>query len=206
MTKITQFLSGSNFNQVNTSLEMNKNKLLEVLMDVPEVFQRDLTIRLSDENSVSIFIIGINGLIDHSAVQEQVIAPLLSSTIKNDEDLLLAIKKNLYVNNINEESELSQCILKLMKGSIILLINGLSKALVIDVEKSETRSIDEPPTGTVVRGSREGFVESAHTNVNLLMKRIAHPNLKHKIITLGEFSQTNIIVTYIEDIVEMSLV
>lgn len=206
MTKITQFWNTSKSNQISTSLEYNKNNLLEALVDVPEVLQRDLSIRICEENSVSIFMIGINGLIDDNVVQEQVIAPLLSSTIKIDEDLLLAIKKNLYVNNVNEESKLNQCILKLMKGSIVLLIDGLSKGLVIDIKKSETRSIDEPPTGTVVRGSREGFIESAHKNINLIMKRIAHPKLKHKTFTIGEFSQTNIIVTYVEDIVEMSLV
>src|SRR5699024_2436098 len=67
-------------------------------------------------------------------------------------------------------------------------------------------SIEEPPTGTVVSGSREGFVENLGTNISLLRKRIAHPNLKFVTYTIGEFSQTDIVVTYVEGIADPKVV
>src|SRR5699024_1144745 len=44
------------------------------------------------------------------------------------------------------------------------------------------------------------------TNIALLRKRISHPNLKLRSYTLGEFSQTDIAVAYVEGIIDPQMV
>ncbi len=206
MTETTQFWKANQTILVSDKIEENKKVLFHTLSNISKVFQRDFTINVKDGKAISLFIMGIDGLIDDDIVQKQLIAPLLSLKLSNGEDYLISIKKSLYVNKVDEEEHLNECILKMMKGSVVLLINGISIGLVIAAEKSETRSIEEPPTGTVVCGPREGFIENVHTNIALLQKRIANPNLKHKMFIIGEFSQTNVAITYIEGIVEKSIV
>ncbi|WP_397346722.1 spore germination protein [Paenibacillus polymyxa] len=41
----------------------------------------------------------------------------------------------------------------------------------------ETRAVSEPTTQTVVRGPKEGFVESLFTNISLVRRRIKSSDL-----------------------------
>jgi len=68
------------------------------------------------------------------------------------------------------------------------------------------RGLAEPPTGQVLLGPREGFVENIDTNLAFIQKRIKHPDLKLKTLTIGKYTQTKVVVTYIDSIAEPSII
>ena len=69
-----------------------------------------------------------------------------------------------------------------------------------------TRSLTEPPTGQVLLGPREGFIEDINTNVALIKKRIKNHDLQWTELTLGQYTQTKILVAYIKSIADSSVV
>lgn len=68
------------------------------------------------------------------------------------------------------------------------------------------RSLTEPPTGQVLLGPREGFVESIETNVALITKRIKSKDLKWVELTIGRYTQTKVKIGYINSIADPSVV
>src|SRR5699024_10429146 len=54
----------------------------------------------------------------------------------------------------------------------------------------------------VVRGPREGFVETIGVNTSLIRRRIRSPKLKMKSMQAGEYTKTRINLAYVEGIVD----
>ena len=89
---------------------------------------------------------------------------------------------------------------------IRLLSEGFDKALIISTKGWDKRSISEPQTESVVRGPREGFTENFRTNTALLRRRIKSPNLRMDHLTIGEKTDTNVCVAYIEGVADPGIV
>lgn len=95
---------------------------------------------------------------------------------------------------------------ELLCGTMLLIIDGVSDLAVLDVRRYVTRGSEEPTLEKVTRGSRDGFVETALFNVNLIRRRIRDPNLRFESLKVGLRSKTDVVVGYIEDIADPSLV
>ena len=67
------------------------------------------------------------------------------------------------------------------------------------------RSVDEPWKDRVLRGSRDGFVETIVSNVALIRRRIRDPRLCVEILHAGIKSRTDISVAYLEGVADMKL-
>lgn len=66
--------------------------------------------------------------------------------------------------------------------------------------------VEEPKTESVVRGPREGFVESLGTNTALLRRKIKNTQLKFEKITVGKQTKTDICIVYINGIANEKIV
>lgn len=95
---------------------------------------------------------------------------------------------------------------QLLSGTMLLLVDGIQSIVVLDVRQYITRSSEEPALERVTRGSRDGFVETALFNVNLIRRRIRDPALRFQALQVGRRSKTDVLVGYIEDIADPSLV
>lgn len=94
-----------------------------------------------------------------------------------------------------------------MSGTVCLLVDALSgKALVIDVRKYPSRSIDEPSNDKVLRGARDGFIEAVKPNVCMIRRRIRDTNFTAEKITVGTKSKTDIALCYIEGVADTKYV
>lgn len=95
---------------------------------------------------------------------------------------------------------------QLLSGAMLLLIDGMQEITVLDVRQYVTRGSEEPALEKVTRGSRDGFVETALFNVNLIRRRVRDPKLRFEALQVGRRSKTDILVSYIKDIADPSLV
>ncbi|WP_026583417.1 spore germination protein [Bacillus sp. J33] len=94
----------------------------------------------------------------------------------------------------------------MLYGNIIIVFKGLGKAISLSVPSSEDRSITEPSTQTVIRGPKDGFVESISTNVSLIRRRVKNRNLRFEKFTIGSETHTSVYISYMEGISNVKIV
>lgn len=102
--------------------------------------------------------------------------------------------------------DLEEAIVELLSGPVLLFIDGEKKALVLDIRQYPARSPDEPDIEKVTRGSQDGFVETLVFNVTLIRRRIRDPRLRTEIFRIGSRSLSEVVLIYIEDIVNPAIV
>ncbi len=86
----------------------------------------------------------------------------------------------------------------ILSGVLCLIVEGFDRAVMIDCRKYPARSVEEPEKYKVLRGSRDGFVETLVSNAALIRRRIRNPQLSFEIYTVGEASQTDVCICYME--------
>lgn len=89
----------------------------------------------------------------------------------------------------------------ILNGNVVIFIGTTIKAVISEVRNLPTRSIAEPDTEKVVRGSRDGFCENIAINIGLIRRRIKTGNLRTKLYRVGSVSKTYVTLVYLEDYV-----
>ena len=92
-----------------------------------------------------------------------------------------------------------------LSGDGVFLLSGEDGYLIVNARKYEKRAVMEPPTETVIRGPREGFVEDIKTNLSLLERRFKTPDLCIERLTIGRQSRTSVAVVYLGTVADKSL-
>lgn len=91
---------------------------------------------------------------------------------------------------------------RVLSGVPILMIDGYSEMLATDFRTYPGRSVDEPEKDKVMRGSRDGFVETVVFNTALVRRRIRSTDLVMEMHTVGKSSRTDVVIAYMGDRVE----
>ena len=76
--------------------------------------------------------------------------------------------------------------------------DAFTNALLIDSRTYPARSVEEPEKDKVLRGSKDGFVETVIYNTALIRRRIRSTDLRMEMMNAGESSQTDIVLCYME--------
>ncbi|MFS0637882.1 spore germination protein [Mesobacillus foraminis] len=154
----------------------------------------------------------INGLTDKELTGHLVIEKLMADASTLDHDywsphqLGTFVKEHLLtIPHIEMITELQKLFSFLLSGQTIVLIEGWAMACACASQGGEVRSISEPSTETSVRGPKESFTESLITNTSLVRRRIKSPNLWLENKKLGNITQTQIGIMYINGVVNEKL-
>ena len=171
----------------------------------------DLIIRefkIGSQQQVKAFIMMISGLVAETSVNENLMKPLLffSKDINKDNAINIVKESGLSVTNIKETLTIEETIDSVLSGDTALFIDGVSTALIVSLRGWESRSVEEPKTEAVVRGPREGFVESLGKNVTLIRRKIKNPNLKFEQMKIGRQTKTDVCIAYIKGIAHEKIV
>ena len=110
-----------------------------------------------------------------------------------------------YVEVSQEEDPQAACT-AILSGNLGLFVQGFCACALIDIRTYPARSVEEPEKDKVLRGSRDGFVETEVFNTALIRRRIRDPRLVMSILTAGESSHTDIVLCYMEDRADLELV
>ncbi|MGN1149049.1 MAG: spore germination protein [Lachnospiraceae bacterium] len=90
----------------------------------------------------------------------------------------------------------------LLSGVFVLFIEGYTQAILIDSRTYPARSVEEPEKDKVLRGSKDGFVETIVFNTALIRRRIRSTELRMEMMSAGKSSKTDIVVCYMESRVD----
>lgn len=186
--------------RVSHILEANKIAIKNILSNFSDLIMRE--VKITNNPNFSALLVYLNNMIETKLIEEAIIEKLTS---KREEYTYNPGTKEYskYLFGIRDEDihiEMSSVLDSILSGKLILFIDGLEEAMVLNISKPPTRSIEEPQVETVIRGPREGFTESMTINLSLIRKKIKSINLKMETFKLGWETKTDITIVYLSNI------
>ena len=118
---------------------------------------------------------------------------------KDSESLSRDAMPYVEVELLSDREEIEKNILS---GVMCLFIDGFDKCFAIDCRTYPMRSVQEPEKDKVLRGSKDGFVETIVFNTALIRRRIRSTQLRMEMLQAGKTSHTDIVLCYMEDRVD----
>ncbi|WP_449537377.1 spore germination protein [Ferdinandcohnia sp. Marseille-Q9671] len=104
------------------------------------------------------------------------------------------------LNNAKQEIEE-----KIFSGELLVFHHNSNDLFFIPVSKIPKRSPEESNLESSIRGPRDGLVENISDNMALIRQRLKTSSLKSIEFSLGERSRTKIVLLYIDDIINPSV-
>ena len=140
------------------SLTKNLDTLKKMFSSSADFTVREM--KLSTQNPVKAAIITIEGMCSKDVIALSVINPLLaySFTETSSDKILDEIKSSVLTSSeIVEFNTFDEAVMFSTSGFALLAVDGTDRMLAIGVQGFSFRSVSEPESEVVQRGSREGF-------------------------------------------------
>ncbi len=122
--------------------------------------------------------------------------------LEKTEDLSDFVHKFITYTEVDVYQKTDDVVIELLSGKSVFLVDGFAGAIVIDLRDYPARGVEEPEKERVMRGSRDGFVETLIFNTALIRRRLRDPKLVVELVKVGERSQTDVAIVYVEDLVK----
>ncbi|ASK63195.1 spore germination protein [Virgibacillus phasianinus] len=103
---------------------------------------------------------------------------------------------------LGHNQDLNKTIDLVLGGPIALVVEGIDEIIMIDARTYPVRQPAEPDLERVVRGSRDGYVETIVFNTALTRRRVRDKTLRMEYLQVGRRSKTDIALCYIADIAD----
>ncbi len=103
--------------------------------------------------------------------------------------------------------DLDLMITMVLAGATLMIAEPFGpSALIIDSRTYPARETAEPEGDRVMRGARDGFVETLIFNTALIRRRIRNPKLTMEYLSIGRDSKTDVVISYMSDRADMAYV
>ncbi|MCD4839570.1 spore germination protein [Neobacillus sedimentimangrovi] len=198
-------------NQALASDETNKNvepNIMENIEILKELFKdcSDIVLRPFLAGRKKAYLLFVDGFINTLAVELNGLRQLLDELQGERVTAEILKEKMISISSIDETTELDEVVSNVLKGNTVLLVDGVSTAIIFDAKGGDRRTVSEPTTESVVRGPREGFTERIRTNTALVRHKIRSNRLKILARDIGEETKTQIAILYVEGLAAPELV
>ena len=141
-----------------------------------------------------------DGLTSSEKIIEGITKPMLRFDDKLPEkDTIKFISTEIICSTeVKTETNLNLAIENMLRGCVLVFIDGIEECIVVGMQNIPGRSIDEPNYEVQENGSREGFVEILKTNMTLVRKRLVNLNFKIEVLEVGVSTKTKIALCYMD--------
>lgn len=174
-----------------------KDKILKLFNKDADIKTREFLISNS-----KIYLFYIDCLIDNELVSNGILSAIKDAKIEKSTDIIKTLNEKIIctstVKIIEKEDEIRE---EIFNGSVVIATDKEQKYLSVSSAGYSKRSIAEPPTSSVVRGPREGFIEDLNTNISLLRRRLKTPSLAIKRLKVGKRTNSDIALMYLNGVV-----
>lgn len=104
-------------------------------------------------------------------------------------------------------ADISHMVQMVMSGGTLVLGSTFGReAILLDTRTYPARETAEPEGDRVMRGSRDGFVETLIFNTALIRRRIRNPSLTMQYFKIGRDSGSDVVLCYMNDRADVSYV
>jgi spore germination protein len=193
---------------LSRNLKQNMNSFRSIFHQAPDIVFYEFT--LYDGRDACL--IYCEGIVDSQHVDSHILEPLTKARMTKLQNAQRRLstsqldKEYIAVAESEEIYNLGQGIEALMRGLVVLLVDGDSTAIGSSAVKRKDRAIEEPNTESVIRGPREGFTENIGTSISLIRRRLPTPDLVMESITIGLYSKTKVVLFYVDGLVDPEVV
>lgn len=187
---------------LSSDLDENLEVLRSMYQDCFDVVFRTFLI----SGQTKAILVYIEGLSNIEEIDKHVLAPLMSETEGKDRSPREMLEKKVHLSKIKDVRTFADCIENISGGHPVLFVQQEACGLALGLAKWEKRSIEEPQAESVVRGPREGFVETLGVNTSLLRRKIKSPALKMQSMKIGRYTDTSVVIAYIEGLADQTLI
>ncbi|MBD8521369.1 spore germination protein [Lysinibacillus fusiformis] len=194
---------------LNTSLAKNIKVIQNTLGHSNDIIIREITIGEDEPHRLAI--ISIDGLSDKTMISDSVIDKLMANIEEEQEIEITTINQYvrssyLTVGDVMNIENFTSLYYAILNGETVILLDGFAEGIITSTKSAKDRAVTEPSTESVIRGPRESFTETLRTNTALIRRKIKSPNLWIKSRVIGEVTQTDVAVMYINGIASDKIV
>ncbi len=174
-------------------------KTLDSILNVENNF--DIIKREMEINSQRVTMYYVDGFVT-SAIMQKLIMHL--TTIKDfgngrEGAVESFVKSSVPSVEVDAVYDFDTIVTMVLSGCSAILAQGFGKgAVIVDARSYPARVTEEPGNDKVMRGARDGFVETLIFNTAMVRRRIRDPKLTVKYANVGEMSKTDIAIVYID--------
>ncbi|MGG6312708.1 spore germination protein [Paenibacillus macerans] len=181
------------------SLDEKVALIREALGNSPDVVVRKLVGR--ESGRADLLVCYIDGLVDQKLLSELIGDIEGGIPEECTEHPAGELANSITTGNVQQASSQGEMIAGILAGAAAVLIDGVQGALIASIPGGSRRSVEEPSSQTVIRGPKEGFTEELSTNMALLRRKLRTPDLRFENRIIGSYTQTRVVVAYIQGIV-----
>lgn len=190
--------------KITTDLDENMKTIKDVLGNPADLVVRELIIGEIETRAAIVY---LSGITEEDLLNDNIMKAIQQNLKRFDDDLLENIRKEVIaVTDIKNSNDFDDVCLAVLNGDSAFYLDGSQEVLLMGTSGGQNRSIEEPDTETLIRGPRDGFVESMNTNMALIRRDIKIPNLRFEQHTVGGRSKQKLVVCHVEGLAHPELV
>lgn len=193
---------------IKLSSDYRKNiEMLDSTLDVKDNFDVLKKTLIIGEDELTLYF--IDGFVKDAVMQKMMmhflsLKSLGERTDRNAQDFLF---HNVPYVEADVTDDVDLMIQMMLSGATIMLGSAfLNRGIIIDARTYPARETSEPENDRVIKGARDGFVETLIFNTALIRRRIRDTKLKMSYMTVGTRSKTDVVICYIEDKADLNYV
>jgi spore germination protein len=178
---------------ISASLAQNTTYLQSLFSQTPDLVVRHFIIKQSGDQAALVF---LSGLVDKSAINNNVLRPLQFETGSDDSGRGFTIN----VGQINPLLSWSQIESAVLQGSSVLFVGSRTEAYALGTQGWPQRAIEDPQIEASLKGAHQGFVETGTQNIALIRRYIQNRELKIKELMVGRRGNSLVSILYLADV------
>lgn len=184
----------------------------EILSKSSDIVFREFV--LHGKERIDCLLIVVDGMVDKNLLDQFILKPLMVdfaghsqlAQVTSANVIEITMDSLLPGVEIRKISKMKDAMDAILSGDAVIFYGDLTEAIVIGARGWPNRGVNEPEAESVVKGPHEGFTETLRINTSQLRRKIKHPSLRIISLKLGDISNTDIVVTYIEKIASSDIV
>jgi spore germination protein KA/spore germination protein len=149
-------------------------------------------------------LVSLDGMTDTATLEDNILRPLMRASTSNF-DLQQFIEEKLTVAIVTIETSANNAVEAVMSGKSLVMIDGIAEILSVGAPKHVKRSVGVPNVEENIRGPQDAFNETLLDNIVLIRRRAKDPNIKVRIVEVGERSKTSVAIVYSANLVKPGL-
>ncbi len=197
---------------VSCDLQDNINFLESTFKDCGDIVKRSL--KVGKKLDINLYVMYFDLLIDRELVDRSVIYSLADEMVESMPEInadtpdLFDVIKDTFLGTIDlrVSDDLREIQLAILSGDTALFIGNCNKVIILATKGWPNRGIPTVENEVSIHGSNESFSEVFRFNTVLIRRRVRDARLKCKQYKVGERSETDVAVMYVEDIAKSSVV
>ncbi|HWR43494.1 spore germination protein [Sporomusa sp.] len=149
-------------------------------------------------------LVSLDGMTDTPTLEDNILKPLMQAKTSNF-DLQQFIEEKLTVATVNIEIYANNAVEAVMSGNALVMIDGIADILSVGATKHVKRDVSIANIEENIRGPQDAFNETLVDNIVLIRRRAKDPNIKVRIVEVGERSKTGVAIVYSANLVKPGL-